>query len=428
MQNGNGDSSNPVAVHKEADLSEIGDALLTAATLLFVDGQTTERTRAEIERLSAALGAQSTILLRWDEITIIADDGQRLHRFTAAVEPTGINMDRVASTNELIDDFVQKKLDFAALRGQLKGIQNKASVGFFRFVLLAGAGAAALGVIFGVNSPLPLLLIACSAAIGAAIRRCLALFSHNPFIQPLAASLFAGLFGAATIHFGISTFGRLIAFCPCMVLVPGPHLLNGTIDLVRTRITIGISRLTFASIIILSICIGLLGGLAFGNVSLPAAGPATPILLWRDVVAAGVAVAAYGTFFAMPWRTLPIPIMIGMFAHALRWLLIFRLGTNIALGAFGACLLVGVVVALISDRLRLPFAALAFASVVSLIPGVFLFQAADSLVVLISEGMRASPDLMIRMISDGGTAFLILLAMTLGIILPKMTIDRMLGK
>jgi uncharacterized membrane protein YjjB (DUF3815 family) len=117
-----------------------------------------------------------------------------------------------------------------------------------------------------------------------------------------------------------------------------------------------------------------------------------------------------------------------MFAHALRWLLIFRLGTNIALGAFGACLLVGVVVALISDRLRLPFAALAFASVVSLIPGVFLFQAADSLVVLISEGMRASPDLMIRMISDGGTAFLILLAMTLGIILPKMTIDRMLGK
>jgi uncharacterized membrane protein YjjP (DUF1212 family) len=428
MHNGNGDSSISVAVHQQADPSEVGDALLSAATLLFVDGQTTERTKAEVERLSAALGVRSTIFLRWDEITIIADDRQELHRFTAAVEPTGVDMGRVASTNELINDFVQRKLDFAAFLGGLHKIRSQPSVGFVRFVLLAGAGAAALGVIFGVNDILPLLLIACSAAIGAAIRRGLAIFSRTPFIQPLAASLFAGLFGAATIHLGMSTFGRLIAFCPCMVLVPGPHLLSGAIDLVRTRITLGISRLVFASMIILSICIGLLGGLAFGEVSLPAAGPGAPVLLWRDVLAAGVAVAAYGTFFAMPWRTLPIPIVIGMLAHAVRWLLIFRFGADVALGAFGACFLVGIVVASISDRLRLPFAALAFASVVSLIPGVFLFQAADSLLALISEGARASPDLMMQMVSDGGTAFLILLVMTLGLIFPKMTIDKALGK
>src|ERR1700744_6436549 len=102
MQNGNGVSSISVAVHKETGQSEIGDVLLTAATLLFVDGQTTERTKAEIERLSAALGVRSTIFLRWDEITIIADGHQGLDRFTAAVEPTGVDMGRVASTNELI--------------------------------------------------------------------------------------------------------------------------------------------------------------------------------------------------------------------------------------------------------------------------------------------------------------------------------------
>jgi uncharacterized membrane protein YjjP (DUF1212 family) len=428
MQTGTGNSPISVAARQGADLSEIGDALLSAATLLFADGQTTERTRAETERLSAALGVRSTILLRWDEVTVIADDCQKPRRFTAAIEPTGVDMGRVASTNELIDDFVQSKLDFASFLSGLKEIRSRPSVGFFRFVLLAGAGAAALGVIFGVNGIFPLLLIASSAAIGAALRRCLALFSHNPFVQPLAASLFAGLFGAAAIHLGMSTFARLIAFCPCMVLVPGPHLLNGAIDLVRARITLGISRLVFASMIILSICIGLLGGLAFGDVSLPTAGPASPVLLWRDMTAAGVAVAAYGTFFAMPWRTLPIPIVIGMLAHAARWLLIFKLGTSVALGAFGACLLVGIVVASISDRLRLPFAALAFASVVSLIPGVFLFQAADSLLALISEGVRAPPDLAMQMFSDGGTAFLILLAMTLGLILPKMAIDKMFGK
>jgi len=41
--------------------------------------------------------------------------------------------------------------------------------------------------------------------------------------------------------------------------------------------------------------------------------------LFCDVIAAGVAVAAYGTFFSMPWRMLPIPMLIGMLVHAARW-------------------------------------------------------------------------------------------------------------
>jgi hypothetical protein len=39
-----------------------------------------------------------------------------------------------------------------------------------------------------------------------------------------------------------------------MVLVPGPHILNGAIDLARTRIALGIARLTYASVIVLLIC------------------------------------------------------------------------------------------------------------------------------------------------------------------------------
>ncbi|WP_244548907.1 threonine/serine exporter family protein [Bradyrhizobium canariense] len=300
MQNGDGGLPVSVAVNKTLEASEIRDALLSVATSLFANGQTTERTRSEVERLAAALGVKSTVFIRWSDITIIADDQLRGHRFTANVEPIGIDMGRVASTGELVDDFCHHRLDFASLLQGLKEVQSRPPVGFFRFVLLAAAGAAALGVIFGVSEIFPLLLIACSAAIGAAARRWLATVSHNPFIQPLVASLLAGLFGAAAIHLGLSVFARLIVFCPCMVLVPGPHLLNGAIDLVRARITLGVSRLVYANIIVLSICIGLLGGLAFGDVHLPGAGPVPPVLLWRDVVAAGVAVAAYGTFFDLP--------------------------------------------------------------------------------------------------------------------------------
>ncbi len=148
-----------------------------------------------------------------------------------------------------------------------------------------------------------------------------------------------------------------------MVLVPGPHLLSGAMDLARARIPLGIARITYAILIILTICVGLVLGLALGGVNLPASGVSRAVPLGYDVLAAGVAVAAYGTFFAMPWRMLPIPIAIGMLAHACRWIAITLAGVNAATGALIASLIVGIIMTPISDRLRLPFAGIAFASV-----------------------------------------------------------------
>jgi uncharacterized membrane protein YjjB (DUF3815 family) len=142
------------------------------------------------------------------------------------------------------------------------------------------------------------------------------------------------------------------------------------------------------------------------------------------VVAAGVAVAAYGTFFAMPWRMLPIPILIGMLAHTCRWLVIAIGGGSVETGALVACLVVGTIVTPVADRLRLPFAAFGFASVVSLIPGVYLFRMAGGLVALMAPGEKASPDLLLGIVTDGVTALLILLAMAIGLIAPKLLLER----
>jgi uncharacterized membrane protein YjjB (DUF3815 family) len=177
-------------------------------------------------------------------------------------------------------------------------------------------------------------------------------------------------------------------------------------------------------VIILTICTGLLVGLSLGGVSLPISGPSSPVPLGYDVIAAGVAVAAYGTFFSMSWRTLPIPILIGMCAHALRWVIIAVAGASVQTGALVACLLVGTVMTPIANHLRVPFAALAFASVVSLIPGVYLFRMAGGLVALTALGEKAPPDVLVGTIADGSTAALIIIAMTFGLIVPKMCIDH----
>jgi uncharacterized membrane protein YjjB (DUF3815 family) len=168
----------------------------------------------------------------------------------------------------------------------------------------------------------------------------------------------------------------------------------------------------------------LLFGLSLGGVSLPASGAATAVPFGYDLIAAGVAVGAYGTFFAMPWRTLPVPILIGAIAHGIRWAVIFLAGGSVQTVAFVACFVVGIVATPIADRMRLPFAAFGFASVVSLIPGVFLFRMAGGLVELIAPGNRASPELLLSTVADGMTATLIFVAMTLGLIAPKLLIEH----
>ena len=271
-----------------------------------------------------------------------------------------------------------------------------------------------------------LFMMALSATIGALVRRWLSGLSDNPLVQPLTAAAIAGVVAAVAGRLQLSDGIAFIAFCPCMVLVPGPHLLNGAIDLARTRIALGIARLVYAGLIVLMICAGHLICFAVSGAPLSAAGPSAPVPLIADVIAAGGAVAAFGTFFSMPWRQLPFPIVAGMLAHAARWALISFAGVNVATGAFAACILVSAIVAPVADRWHLPFAALAFSAVVSMMPGFFLFQAARGVIELVSVGPTAPATLLVTIAANGATAFLVIMAMTLRLILPRMLFERFL--
>jgi uncharacterized membrane protein YjjP (DUF1212 family) len=400
-------------------------ALISFSTkLLFENGESTEKIVSAVDQLADGLGFRATVFPRWGDLTIRIDDGSGSRLEIIAAAPVGVDMRKVAATSGVIDEICSGHLDADAAWSALEAVARFPPVSITRFALLAAAGAAALGVIFGAAHLFSLLLIAISAGAGACLRRRLSRISRNLFVQPLCAALLAGVIGAIAVRLQLSSALRLVAVCPCMILVPGPHLLNGTIDLARARIALGASRIAYAGVIILMICTGLLMGLSLGGVSLPASVPSSPVPLGYDVIAAGIAVAAYGTFFAMPWRMLPIPAAIGMLAHASRWGMISLAGASVQTGALAACLLVGIIITPIADRLRLPFAAFAFVSVVSLIPGVYLFRMAGGLVDLVTLGGEAPVDVLLNTIADGTTAAMIILAMTFGLILPKMCIEH----
>jgi uncharacterized membrane protein YjjP (DUF1212 family) len=412
----------PQPIRVSLTRKEGSNLILTFARVLYVNGESTQQTLNAAERVSSCLGFCVTVFPHWGDLEAQAEDSNG--KFISAIEaaPSGVDMDRVASTMRAVEEMCNGRLTAASAMEVINRIAEAPPAPTWRFILASAVGAVALAVLFGVQHLTAASLIFGSAAVGALLRRTLARYSTNLFLQPFSAALIAGIVGALAVRCELSSPLRLVAVCPCMVLAPGPHFLNGMLDLIRGRMSLGASRLIYAVLVVVAISLGLLAGLALLGVSLPM-GPAGRVVpLWCDVIAAGVAVGCFGVFSSSPLKMLPWPVAVGAVAHALRWVALTAFGVSAATGAFIACLVAGVILTPVSRYTRMPFAAIGFSSVVSMMPGVLMFRMASGLVQLTNSSQRTW-ELMGSTLADGSTAIFIIFAMSFGLLAPKLILD-----
>ncbi|GAA2234355.1 threonine/serine exporter family protein [Herbiconiux moechotypicola] len=414
------------------------ELIVAAVTALHLNGAGADRTALRVGRLAAALGREVRLDLGWGRSIVgvrssAGGDGGggdgggvgRWAEFVVRGVPAAIGMNRVHAVDRAVAGVVRGTLDLAAARAALRAAAALPPVRLWLFVLACAVGATSLAVIFGADDPLELALVALAAGAGALLRRGVGRLGGSVFAQVALAALVAGLVGAVSLGLGLHSALVLAAVCPCMVLVPGPQLLNGSFDLAALRIPLGLARLAFAGVVLFSVGAGLVVGLALGGASLPVDPPAEAAPLWLDALCAGLAAVCYGVFYSAPLRILYWPFVVGAGVHALHWIAVELGHVPPALSAGVACLVAASVLLPVAERFDLPFSAIGFASVVALMPGVLVFRALSALTQLPSAAPAEAPLLLVGAVDDATQAVLTVFAMALGFVVANAAFRRL---
>ena len=366
---------------------------------------------ATVERLNELLGTRLTLLPTWSQVTLTDADGAVAA--VQAIRPVAVHMGRATLIQRRLSATGALSLD--ELEDLLEEVRTQPSSPTWMFALAAGLGASLLTLIFGAHHLPSVTLAFAAAGAGGLARRALA-ERTTAVTQTFAAALIGGLVGALAVHLGWTGTARLVAVCPGMVLVPGPQVLNGAIEIAERRHDMGLARLADAALTILAISAGIVGGLLIGGTGLPLTATTDTIPLWLDVLAAAVLAMCYPVYFSMPIRTFGWALLAGGLAHAAHWVALTWWHWNAPSSSLLACLVAGGLLTPVCHSRHIPFAGAGFAAVVALVPGVYLFRAAAGTLSLVGKAhVEAALE---ATANDLATAIAIVLAMAVGLVVP----------
>ena len=364
-------------------------ALQLAARLLLEYNLRAERLEYQLRRLAAHLRIEAQIHIAYRHVTIVAD-GRTL---TVQAPELRINVAVSLGTLNIIDALCADRIGLDEGLRRLESIERTATRhARWLLVLIFGLGAAALAWLLGADRG-AIAVSGVSSALGLIARQELGKRRAALLVLPFTGALIGAALAGVATRLGWTQTAGLALTVPALMLVPGPHAINGVADILENYLETGVSRLVLASAILVSAALGgVLGGwLTLHSIDVPAATAATtPIPLLLDIGLAGVAACAFGAFYNAPWRVLWISIACGVVGHGIRWLCLSE-GMSVTLSTSLACAAIGVMANIAAERLRLPFSAISFAGAVPMMPGVFMYQSLAGAIQLGVAGQAADP-------------------------------------
>jgi len=326
-------------------------------------------------------------------------------------------MGTVAAAKTVLEEAEQGRLTLAALSDRLDAIEHHPPAYPRWLVALAlGGTAASLSRLFGGDWG-AFLVAGLAGIVSTWLRLALGGRGANPVLVAFTAALLGGLIGGAGVRLGASHTAALCLVTPAMILVPGVPLINGVQDMIRNHVTLGLSRLGFAGLLVSAIAFGLVTGALVTGVRIPVNAATVTIGLAQDALFSATAAAGFALLFNVPPRLIWACIACGIASHTLRTLL-FQLGVDIIVGTLIGSLAAGFLAHGFARAFDAPPPAFAFPGVVAMIPGAYAFRAVVGCLQIARTA--ASPAVVAETLALAITVALMVAGIAIGIAAPAL--------
>jgi uncharacterized membrane protein YjjP (DUF1212 family) len=295
--------------------------------------------------------------------------------------------------------------------------------------VILGAAAASLARLLGADAGAAT-VAGLATVLGLLARQELGRRHFSLLALPLTAAFIGAVLGGLAIRRDWTGSPELVLIVPALMVVPGPHLINGLLDLIDNHLPMSLSRLGLAAGILLASALGVVLGVGLTlphPVTSAQAADAGDLSLVSDVVLAGIVTCGFAVFYNTPWRHLWMAAVGGMTGHGLRFLALaagYRLGVATFLGG----LAVGVLAAWMARASKTPVAVLSFAGAVTMIPGLSLYRALAGALHLARRPDAADPEIVAGTIANALQGGLVVSALALGLILGARAVLLLAGE
>ena len=398
-------------------IDTVAHVALQLGRLLLQNGSDTDNVGADIRRLVAAFGCEANLLVTYEALIVTIDlHGVFRTKIGHRVPGMNVGMGMLHALDRLLTR-AEAGLPLDQIQAELDRIEH-APPAYPHWLVIAGMAltAASLSRLF-VGDWGAFIITAIAGAAQTWFRLKLAARPLSPILITFAAALLGGTVGGFGAALGLTATSTLCIVVPGMILVPGVPLINGVRDLIGGHATLGVSRLGFASAIIVAIATGLFPATLITGVHVPIAGATRVISVPQDALFSALAAAGFAILFSVPARLAWACMLCGVVSHTLRTVL-FDLGIDLTSGSLLGALAAGLLAQFLGTRYRVPAVVFAFPGVVAMIPGVFAFRAAFGFVA-ISHG-DASLTLISATLSLAALVALMVGGIAVGVAVPKL--------